>query len=356
VSFLELHDIRKTFPDGTEAVKGLNLEIDEGEFIVVLGPSGCGKTTTLRMIAGLEQPTAGRVLMGGVDVTALRPSQRDVGFVFQFYALYPHLNVRGNIAFPLESIGMPRRERRERVTEVARAMGIEPLLRRYPRQLSGGDQQRVSLARAVVRRPSVYLMDEPLGTLDADQRLDLREFIRARQQEMQVTTIYVTHDQEEAMSLADRVVVMRDGVICQVGPRTEVYDDPVDLFVASFVGSPGMNFIPGTVLRREGGSLVFQPEGGSAHVPLRRDVPPGEVILGVRPEYVFPDPDGPVEGAVVLDEYQGGFRSVHVDTGFAHNLVMRGSPGERCCAGERLRINFNPDHTRFFDKTTGRKL
>ena len=355
MSFLDMQGIGKTFPDGTEAVRGIDLSVGEGEFIVLLGPSGCGKTTTLRMVAGLELPSIGRIMMGGADVTRLRPSQRDVGFVFQFYALYPHLNVRANIAFPLESIGVPRRERNSRVAEVARAMGIEPLLKRYPRQLSGGDQQRVSLARAVVRRPRIYLMDEPLGTLDADQRLELREFIRRRQQEMKVATIYVTHDQEEAMGLADRVVVMRDGLIRQAGSPAEVYNDPLDLFVAGFVGSPGMNFIHGT-LRRHDNSAVFEPEGADASIPIHSETPPGDVTLGIRPEYVFSDPDGPIEGSVVLDEYQGGFRSVHVDTGFSHNLVMRAPADDRHATGQHLRLNFNHRHTRFFDRQTGRKL
>ena len=355
MSFLQLQQLKKTFPDGTEAVKGVDLSIGEGELIVLLGPSGCGKTTTLRMAAGLEVPSDGQVVIDGRDVTQLRPAHRDVGFVFQFYALYPHMTVEQNIAFTLESTGVPGGERTERVAGVARVMGLEALLKRYPRQLSGGDQQRVALARAVVRRPKVYLMDEPLGTLDADQRLEMREFIRSRQQEMKVTTIYVTHDQEEAMSLADRVVVMHNGLICQVGPPTEVYDDPASLFVAKFVGSPGMNFIPGSVVADDGKRL-FAPAGSDARMPLGRELPPGPVTLGVRPEYVHPAPDGPIAGSVVMDEYQGTFRSVHIDAGFSQNLVMRAGDSEARGVGESMRLSFNAEHTRFFDSNTGQRL
>ena len=217
MSFLALDRVEKTYPDGTRAVNGIDLAIEEGEFIVLLGPSGCGKTTTLRMIAGLELATGGSIRLAGNDVTRLRPSQRDVGMVFQFYALYPHLTVRDNIGVPAARGRPGRRRRQRRVDAVAARMDLERLLPLYPKQLSGGDQQKVSLARAMVRRPAVYLMDEPLGTLDADQRLAMRELIRAEQLASGVTTIYVTHDQEEAMSLADRIVVMEGGRIRQVG-------------------------------------------------------------------------------------------------------------------------------------------
>src|SRR4051812_8402568 len=213
MSFLQIQQLRKTYPDGTAAVKGIDLAIEEGEFIVLLGPSGCGKTTTLRMIAGLEIATGGKIALAGQDVTNLRPAHRDVGFVFQFYALYPHLNVRDNIAFPLVCVGTSSGEITQRVNAVAEKLGLTKLLQAYPRQLSGGDQQRVSLARAMVRRPRVWLRAEPLGTLDADRRLEMRDFLREQQLQARVTTVYVTHDQEEAMSLADRIVVMCDGGI-----------------------------------------------------------------------------------------------------------------------------------------------
>jgi ABC-type sugar transport system ATPase subunit len=355
VSALDLRQLGKTFPNGTEAVKGLDLTCADGEFVVLLGPSGCGKTTTLRMIAGLQTPTTGTVHIGGRDVTARRPAQRDVGFVFQFYGLYPHMTVRENILFPLACVGMPRAERRRRVDEVAGRMRLDALLGRFPRQLSGGDQQRVALARAIVRRPAVYLMDEPLGTLDADQRLDMREYIRDQQLRMKVTTVYVTHDQEEAMSLADRIVVMAQGRICQVGPPMTVYADPASLFVADFVGSPGMNFIPGTV-RAGAGRGEFLPAGGGLAIPLPRTVPPGQVTLGIRPEYVCADPRGPVAGEVVMQEYQGDFRIVHLATAFSEDLVMRTAPADAHPPGERLRVLFDPDHVRLFRSDTGDAL
>jgi multiple sugar transport system ATP-binding protein len=338
MSFLELNDLRKVYPDGTEAVKGIHLTVKEGEFIVLLGPSGCGKTTTLRMIAGLELPSAGQIRLAEQDVTWLRPSQRDVGFVFQFYALYPHLNVRENIEFPLRCIGMSNADIAERMEAVVRRMGLEDLLARRPRQLSGGDQQRVSLARAMVRRPRIYLMDEPLGTLDSDQRLEMREFIRAQQLEQQVTTLYVTHDQEEAMSLADRIVVMEGGKICQVGTPGEVYDRPANLFVANFVGSPGMNFIRGRV---EGGSFLTTKKG----LALAKSEHPART-LGIRSEFVRADANGPISGVVAMDEYLGSHRNIHVDTEDG-KVVMRSS--ERYRVGESIRLSFDADHIRLFN-------
>ena len=348
MSFLVLEKLRKTYPDGTEAVRGINLICEEGEFVVLLGPSGCGKTTTLRMIAGLEQVTAGQILVGGEEITQLPSSERDVGFVFQFYALYPHMKVRENIAFPLESLGVEKREREERVEEIAARLGIRELCELYPGQLSGGDQQRVALARAMVRRPQLYLMDEPLGTLDADLRLEMRELIRAQQLESGVTTIYVTHDQEEAMSLADRVVVMEAGRVRQNGPPAEVYDLPVDLFVANFIGSPGMNFVEGEV--RDG---RFVAEGLEFGLP--REVRPGRATMGVRPEFVRGDADGILRAEVVMDEYMGGCRNIYLEAGCGR-LVMRSRSEDSKILGEELALNFDPEHVRFFDPETGKGL
>jgi multiple sugar transport system ATP-binding protein len=324
MSFLQLEKLRKTYPDGTAAVKGIDLSIEEGEFIVLLGPSGCGKTTTLRMIAGLEIATGGKITLAGRDVTNLRPAHRDVGFVFQFYALYPHLSVRDNIAFPLVSVGKPAGEIRERVDAVADRLGLSRLLDAYPRQLSGGDQQRVSLGRAMVRRPRVWLMDEPLGTLDADQRLAMRDFIREQQLDARVTTVYVTHDQEEAMSLADRIVVMRDGEILQVGAPSEVYERPADLFVANFVGSPGMNFIK------------------------------SEKTTGIRCEHIRITQDGEIEGTVEVDEYLGAFRFVYVQTDKGRIVVREAASGKRAI-GERVRLMFDREYLNVFD-SSGRRV
>jgi len=353
VSFLELKQLKKTYPDGTEAVKGIDLSIDEGEFIVLLGPSGCGKTTTLRMVAGLEIPTGGVVAMAGEEVTTKRPSERDVGFVFQFYALYPHMSVRDNIAFPLRNVSLPADEVRAAVDAVSERLGLGKLLKLYPPQLSGGDQQRVSLARAMVRKPKVYLMDEPLGTLDADLRQEMREFLRAQQLEMKVTTIYVTHDQEEAMGLADRIVVMEAGAIRQVGSPAEVYDTPSDLFVANFVGSPGMNFIPGEV-RAADGKAEFLPKDCKTPIALGGKAEPGAVTLGIRPEFVSVDEAGPLEGSVVMDEYQGNSSNLHVEAPCGR--VIARSTGARRGPGERVRLSFVDEHVRIFDAESGRRV
>ena len=350
MSFLRLTGLEKTYPDGTLAVKGIDLDVREGEFIVLLGPSGCGKTTTLRMIAGLEQATGGKIELGGADITTLRPSARDVGFVFQFYALYPHLSVRENIAFPLRSTGVAATELKKRVAQVVTRVGLEGLENRYPGQLSGGDRQRVALARAMVRRPRLYLMDEPLGTLDAERRLEMCEFIRAQQLDLKVTTLYVTHDQEEAMSLADRIVVMADGHIRQVGTPTEVYERPADVFVANFVGSPGMNFIEGAVERR-GDAFVFVPRASGIAIPLAAPSVPGPATLGVRPEYVRVDERGPIAGQVILDEYLGSHRYIHVETSFGR-LVMRSAAN--FAAGTHARLGLDLGCTHLYDPTSGK--
>lgn len=341
MSFLSLRQLAKTYPDGTRAVLGIDLAVERGQFVVLLGPSGCGKTTTLRMIAGLELPTGGRIELDGADVTTLRPSQRDVGFVFQFYALYPHLRVKDNIAFPLVSAGLPSRQVERQVNAIAEQLGVTPLLGRYPRQLSGGDQQRVALARAVIRNPKLWLMDEPLGTLDADQRLVLREQIRRRQLESGVTSVYVTHDQEEAMSLADLLVVMDSGRIRQVGPPQELYDRPADLFVARFVGSPGMNFIEGTIDDRG----VFATPGLA--LPFPAGAAPGPVTVGIRPEHVRIDPDGPLRATVEHDEYMGSHRFLHVRGEFG-TMALRVDV-HRPVSATSLRLSLDPKRLHLFD-------
>jgi multiple sugar transport system ATP-binding protein len=355
MSFLVLERLQKTYADGTIAVRGIELAIEEGEFVVLLGPSGCGKTTTLRMIAGLEVATSGSIRMGGKDVTALSPSQRDVGMVFQFYALYPHLTVRDNIGFPLRAAGVPAVEVRRRVDAVATQMSLNALLGRYPRQLSGGDQQKVALARAIVRRPAVYLMDEPLGTLDADQRLEMRELIRAEQLASKVTTIYVTHDQEEAMSLADRVVVMDGGRIRQAGPPAHVYDRPADLFVARFVGSPGMNFIEGELAPRAAGPSFVAAAGLELALARQEErVSPGKVTLGVRCEHIHEDPAGPIAGGVLVEEYLGNACNVHLETAVGR-LVMRTARPAGHARGAPLRVRLDPEHISLFDAASGER-
>ena len=345
--FLELQNLQKTYPDGTRAVRGIDLRVDKGEFIVLLGPSGCGKTTTLRMIAGLEDPTGGRITLDNQNVTHLPPSQRDIGFVFQFYALYPHMTVRKNIAFPLENIGTSLADTEAAIDRVTRALSIETLLDQYPRQLSGGDQQRVSLARAMVRTPDIYLMDEPLGTLDAEHRLELRAFIRRQQLSLSITAIYVTHDQEEAMSLSDRIVVMDGGKIRQIGTPSEIYNHPADLFVANFVGSPGMNLLSGQIVQR-GPDLTFTRPDSDIHIPIHANIAPAQVVFGMRPEFIRPANRG-IQGKVILSEYLGSHGYVHVDTPIGE-LIMRTT--DRFAIGETIHLHMNEEHIRLFDPDT----
>ncbi len=289
---VRLDHVTKIFPPKTVAVNNVNLEIRDGEFFVLLGPSGCGKTTTLRMIAGLEKPTKGRVYIDDEDVTDLPPRKRDVAMVFQTYALYPHMKVYDNIAFPLRLRNMPKDEIDRKVKEVARLLGIEELLDRYPKQLSGGQQQRVALARALVRHPKVWLMDEPLSNLDALLRIRMRAEIKRLQKELKITTIYVTHDQVEAMSMADRIAVMNKGRVLQVGSPREVYHKPKTLFVAGFIGTPPMNFIK-TVFTIDKNEYVLRGETFKVKIPaeIGRAVEEKigvdkEVILGIRPEHI----------------------------------------------------------------------
>ena len=290
---VEVSSLTKEFPGGTRALDDLDLRVADGEFFALLGPSGCGKTTLLRTIAGLEAPTTGAVAIGGRDVTRLPPGDRDVAMVFQDYALYPHMTVSDNVAYPLKIKKVPKRERQRTAAEVGASLQLGALLERRPGQLSGGQQQRVALARAIAYRPKVFLFDEPLSNLDARLRLEARTFLKRLQRELGVTTVYVTHDQSEALALADRMAVMEAGRIRQLGTPAEVFQRPANLFVAGFIGSTPMNLLPATVeggaLRLAGG-LVPRPPGTSG-------LDEGEqVTLGARPEYVAIGPLGDSDG------------------------------------------------------------
>jgi multiple sugar transport system ATP-binding protein len=285
-------NVVKTYPDGTRAVKELDLEIADGEFMVFVGPSGCGKTTALRMVAGLEEITDGEVRIGETVVNDLDPRRRDIAMVFQNYALYPHMSVFDNIAFPLQSQGVSKREIKERVERTAQLLGLTEQLKRRPRNLSGGQRQRVAMGRAIVRQPQVFLMDEPLSNLDAKLRVQMRAEITRLQEELGVTTIYVTHDQVEAMTMGDRIAVMRKGVLQQQGRPESLYDEPANLFVATFIGSPAMNLFRATLDGDgDGTGLVFGGQrlpldaGGrvDALLPYRG----AKLAVGIRPEHLL---------------------------------------------------------------------
>jgi len=292
-----LDKVTKSYPDGTIAVHGIDLEIADGEFIILVGPSGCGKSTTLNMIAGLEDITSGELRIAGVRVNDKAPKDRDIAMVFQSYALYPNMTVRENMAFPLKLAKLPRTEIDKKVNDAAKVLELTDYLDRKPANLSGGQRQRVAMGRAIVRSPKAFLMDEPLSNLDAKLRVQMRTQVSRLQKQLGTTTVYVTHDQTEAMTLGDRVVVMRAGHIQQVGDPQTLYDNPVNLFVAGFIGSPSMNFLPATV---EQGKLITPlgdlPIGARLQRMLAAGDAPKQLVLGIRPEHF--------EDAALVDEAQ----------------------------------------------------
>jgi multiple sugar transport system ATP-binding protein len=281
VAEIVLNDVTKRYKDGTEAVKHMNLDIADGEFVILVGPSGCGKSTALRMIAGLEDITEGELLIGGEVVNDLSPKERDIAMVFQSYALYPHMTVRQNMGFALQLAKEPKEEIAKRVEEAAKILDLTEQLERKPRQLSGGQRQRVAMGRAIVRDPSVFLMDEPLSNLDARLRVQMRAEVSRLQNRLGTTTVYVTHDQTEAMTLGDRVAVMRLGVVQQVGPPQELYDEPVNLFVAGFIGSPSMNFLPAHI---DGDTVKLPMVEAKIPDSVRGRLNSERLIAGIRPE------------------------------------------------------------------------
>jgi multiple sugar transport system ATP-binding protein len=354
---IELQQVEKRFGE-SYAVRPLDLTIKDGEFVALLGPSGCGKTTTLRMIAGLETTSGGRIILNGKDVTRLKPSERDVAMVFQFFALYPHLTAWENIAFPLQAEGDSKDNIAQRVKDVAAMLQIEPLLKARPGALSSGDQQRVALARALVRRPACFLMDEPLGALDADFRESMRSEIKRLHLQQHGTTVYVTHDQIEAMAMADRIVVMSQGVVQQVGTPAEVYHTPSNLFVARFIGSPGMNLVPGTWTR----SHVLMP-GGNRYAPpapwipvLNAGLPGDQVVVGFRPEDVRVSPDGPLAARVYSADLHGSHTMLILETGEDRSIHARVSRDMTAEPGSDIRFDIGPEAVRFFDPSTERAI
>jgi multiple sugar transport system ATP-binding protein len=351
---IKVETIAKTF--GTfAAVKGVDLTVDHGSFFVILGPSGCGKTTTLRMIAGLELPTAGRILLDGEDVTAFPASARDIAFVFQLFALYPHMNVRQNIGFPLRCQNYPRAEIKKSVEETARLLRIDHLLNRRVGGLSGGDRQRVALGRAIVRRPKAFLMDEPLGALDSEFRRLMCGELRELHDRIDATTVYITHDQLEAMAMADSIAIMNQGRVEQIGTPQEIYDRPKTMFVADFIGAPPMSFIDvHTALRR--GDRHINIDGIAVEMPeVLVDRAEGKLALGVRPENVSFADASPLRGRVVGAEYLGTTQIVTVITG-NRQVKARLPSGQVVRVGESVGLILRPDRLSLFDAISGQAL
>ncbi len=347
-----IKNVRKEFGDFI-AVKESSFTIEDGEFFMLLGPSGCGKTTTLRMIAGLELPTSGEIYLDGVEIGQRPPSERDIAFVFQMFALYPHMNVRRNISYPLVSQGMPRAQVKAKVAEVAGILGIEDILDRPVGGLSGGDRQRVALGRAIVREPKAFMMDEPLGALDAEFREHMAEELRALHDRMGATTVYVTHDQLEAMQMGDKIVVMNNAVVEQFGTPQQVYDTPATMFVAGFIGSPAMNFLTCSGGVAEGATAV-DLQGHAINVPAQREGIT-DAVFGVRPENVELSSEGSYRGKVLATEYLGTTQIVTLETS-AGSLKARIDAQIPAQVGENVGIGFRSETVTLFDKSSGRAL
>ena len=348
-----VREVRKSY-GSVEVLHGIDVDIDDGQFVVLVGPSGCGKSTLLRMIAGLEGITGGTIQIGERVVNNLPPARRDIAMVFQNYALYPHKTVAANMGFALKMQAMPKAEIDERVQKAADILGLQPYLKRYPRELSGGQRQRVAMGRAIVRDPQVFLFDEPLSNLDAKLRVQMRTEIRELHQRLATTTVYVTHDQIEAMTMADKIVVMRDGHVEQVGPPLELYDTPANTFVAGFIGSPSMNLIDGMVengrFKNDGISLALESANGAGA---------GHAItIGLRPEHLLlagEDADGAIEATVAVIEPTGAETHIVARAG-SHELVAVIRERHDFFVGQPIRLKPEPGMIHLFDGETGRRL
>ncbi|WP_207541037.1 ABC transporter ATP-binding protein [Sabulicella rubraurantiaca] len=346
---VEIRNVRKAF-GSTAVLHGVSVDIDDGEFVVLVGPSGCGKSTLLRMLAGLENITGGEIAIGGRVVNTVPPKDRDIAMVFQNYALYPHMTVFQNMAFSMKLAKAPKEVMEREVGRAARILGLEALLDRYPRQLSGGQRQRVAMGRAIVRDPQVFLFDEPLSNLDAKLRVQMRSEIKELHQRLRVTTVYVTHDQIEAMTMADKIVVMELGHIRQAGPPLELYDRPQNLFVAGFIGSPAMNLLEGRI---EGGAFVT-PDGTSWPMPPNQPARDGHAIYGIRPEHFRLAGDG-MQARVQLVEPMGSETLVMMRIG---DTPVQGVFRERIAArsGDILPVLPQAAQVHLFDKESGQRL
>jgi multiple sugar transport system ATP-binding protein len=358
MSGITLDTVRKEFGDGSDAVlavEDIDLEIEDGEFLVLVGPSGCGKTTTLRCIAGLEDVTSGTIRFGTRDVTPLRARDRDVAMVFQNYALYPHMSVQKNIGFGLRlSTQLSSAEINQRVEETAAMLGISDLLGDKPKELSGGQQQRVALGRAIIREPEVFLMDEPLSNLDAKLRAQMRTELQELQHELGTTTVYVTHDQTEAMAMGDRIAVMNDGVLQQVGPPEDVYLSPTNEFVAEFIGSPSINLFTADV---EGDGDTLSGPGGFSYQLSEATVLDGHhsVRVGIRPEDVELVSEGGTEATVTVAEHMGNENFLYLELD-GQEFTARIDSAIRPEAGQKIRFTFDEEALYLFDPATGDAL
>ncbi|MCQ4228641.1 sn-glycerol-3-phosphate ABC transporter ATP-binding protein UgpC [Pseudomonas stutzeri] len=362
---LELRNVQKSYGNSQIAtLKDIALKIDAGEFLILVGPSGCGKSTLMNCIAGLENITGGEILVDGEDISQASPKDRDIAMVFQSYALYPTMSVRDNIAFGLKMRKVPAAKIEEEVARVAKLLQIEPLLERKPSQLSGGQQQRVAMGRALARRPKIYLFDEPLSNLDAKLRVEMRTEIKLMHQRLKTTTVYVTHDQIEAMTLGDKVAVMKDGVIQQFGTPHEIYNNPANLFVASFIGSPPMNFVPLRIRQRDGRWVgVLNSEQGSCELPLPITSDEGlrdrELILGIRPEQIGLSNGSAADLSLLVDIEVVEPTGPDTLVVFALNQVKaccRLAPDQAPRVGETLNLQFDPRKVLLFDAQSGERL
>jgi multiple sugar transport system ATP-binding protein len=350
---VKIREVRKSFGP-VEVLHGVSIDIEDGEFVVLVGPSGCGKSTLLRMIAGLENITSGEISIGERVVNNVPPKERDIAMVFQNYALYPHMTVAANMGFSLKLRGAPKPEIDTRVQRAAEILGLVPLLERYPRQLSGGQRQRVAMGRAIVRDPQVFLFDEPLSNLDAKLRVAMRTEIKELHQRLKTTTVYVTHDQIEAMTMADKIVVMHDGLVEQIGTPLELYDRPDNQFVAGFIGSPAMNFLRGTV--KANGAIGFEGPNG-VHLPLAH--PPGgfdgrPAVYGIRPEHFTVADDG-AEAEIIVVEPTGSETQVFARLG-GEEIVAVFRERHQFNSGDKIRLKPDARLVHLFDETTGRRL
>ncbi len=352
---VEIRDVRKSFGT-TQVIKGVSVPILDGEFVVLVGPSGCGKSTLLRMIAGLENITSGTISIGERVVNNVHPKERDIAMVFQNYALYPHMTVADNMGFSLKLRDIDKAIINERVQKAASILGLGSLLERYPRQLSGGQRQRVAMGRAIVRDPQVFLFDEPLSNLDAKLRVAMRAEIKELHQRLKTTTVYVTHDQIEAMTMADKIVVMHDGIVEQTGAPLELYDRPQNQFVAGFIGSPAMNFMAGTV--KAGGAPMVQMSSG-ASLPLVK-APAGsdgrQVVYGIRPEHIELGGEGPgVDAEVVVIEPTGSETQL-VARISGQDIVAIFRERHQLAPGQKIKLRPRADLVHLFDRENGKRL